>query len=570
VAQSPSNLSEVSRASQPESGYQQSLKALNQLIHDGGTMSGHERNCVFLNLRNNQFATVSAISGLDFPDDARTHALVDWDHDGDLDLWTANRTAPQTRFLRNELSGRFLAFKLRGTTSNRDGIGSRVQVILKGEPPLVRSLRAGEGFLGQGSKWVHFGLGGAVTIEKVIVRWPGSAEGEVFENVRPNGHYVLVQGSGTAEEWVAPVEASVLKPSLPTLPQPNQQAQLLLTDRLPLPPLDYLTFDQEPIRLTTGKPTLINLWASWCGPCLRELQTLTAAESQLRHHGVDIVALSIDEMDEKPPTGAAARSLLKRLGFPFDLGLAKRETIDVLQLLYDFPYRQHRAMPVPVSFLVDSDGRVAAIYRGPVEVERLLADIQALAKTGEDLRTAALPFPGKWHQTPQPPDLLSIPLGLMEKGLFEQALSYVQGTRDRLERNPEYAKLLVWLGDELFKRDRPKEAVVLFDEALKAAPKDILVMNNLAWQLAANGDPTVRDGERAVYWAERAAQISSYKNARILDTLAAAYAQAGRFENAIATATNALAQARSNQALDGLARSLERSLSRYRQGLAQP
>jgi hypothetical protein len=107
----------------PESAYRRHLKRLNGLVSDGGSLSGHERNCAFLNVEGGRFDTVSSVSGLDFDDDARSPVSIDWDRDGDLDLWVANRTAPQLRFLRNDTPGdnQFVALRLRGTKSNRDG-----------------------------------------------------------------------------------------------------------------------------------------------------------------------------------------------------------------------------------------------------------------------------------------------------------------------------------------------------------------------------------------------------------------------------------------------------------------
>ena len=57
----------------------------------------------------------------------------DWDFDGDLDLWIANRSGPQVRFLRNDLvtPHHFLAIRLEGKTCNRDAIGARVELTLK-------------------------------------------------------------------------------------------------------------------------------------------------------------------------------------------------------------------------------------------------------------------------------------------------------------------------------------------------------------------------------------------------------------------------------------------------------
>ena len=77
--------------------FNRSRSRLFQMIEEGQSWSGHERNCCFLNTGGERFANISAVSGFDFLDDARGVALVDWDHDGDLDFWVKNRTPPQVR-----------------------------------------------------------------------------------------------------------------------------------------------------------------------------------------------------------------------------------------------------------------------------------------------------------------------------------------------------------------------------------------------------------------------------------------------------------------------------------------
>ena len=95
------------------------------MIRNGRSFSGRERNCCFLNTGQQRFADVSAATGFDFPDDGRGLALVDWDQDGDLDAWIANRSSPQVRLLMNRMQTdhRWVAFRLEGTQCNRDAIG---------------------------------------------------------------------------------------------------------------------------------------------------------------------------------------------------------------------------------------------------------------------------------------------------------------------------------------------------------------------------------------------------------------------------------------------------------------
>ncbi|HAT20305.1 MAG TPA: hypothetical protein DCS85_09140, partial [Verrucomicrobiales bacterium] len=85
-----------------------------EVVKQGRSFSAREPHHCFLNLRNGSFCDVSAVSGLDLPDDGRGVARADWDRDGDLDFLVSNRSAPRLRFFRNDLPGRngFIAIRL--------------------------------------------------------------------------------------------------------------------------------------------------------------------------------------------------------------------------------------------------------------------------------------------------------------------------------------------------------------------------------------------------------------------------------------------------------------------------
>ncbi|MCH8839659.1 MAG: ASPIC/UnbV domain-containing protein, partial [Planctomycetes bacterium] len=251
---------------------------LRRLLRNGHSFSGRERNCCYLNTGGTQFADVSAVSGLDFPDDGRGVAVTDWDGDGRLDFWVVNRSGPQLRFMHNRnLNGNhFLALRLQGTTCNRDAIGARVEVLLtsKDAPDrkLVKTLRAGESFLSQSTKWIHFGLGKDQQIDKVTVRWPGGAVEEIA-GIAADRHFLIVQGQGRAE----PVQESEsrqvrLKPVSPTPRPANDSFRVFLASRLPLPRLAITTAtgDRKTLYSREGsqknEPVLLNIWASWCQP----------------------------------------------------------------------------------------------------------------------------------------------------------------------------------------------------------------------------------------------------------------------------------------------------------------
>ncbi|PWT79255.1 MAG: hypothetical protein C5B58_14035 [Acidobacteria bacterium] len=78
-----------------------------------------------------------------------------------------------------------------------------------------------------------------------------------------------------------------------------------------------------------------------------------------------------------------------------------------------------------------------------------------------------------------------------------------------------------------------QEAKKSLQLAVRLLPNDPSTLNDLAWLLATSNDSRIRDGRRAVAYAQRACQLSAWKNAFSIDTLAAASASAGNFPNAI-------------------------------------
>jgi Flp pilus assembly protein TadD len=89
-----------------------------------------------------------------------------------------------------------------------------------------------------------------------------------------------------------------------------------------------------------------------------------------------------------------------------------------------------------------------------------------------------------------------------------------------------------------------REAVEQTRLALVARPDMPEAMSNLAWLLATAADGSLRNGTEAVQLAEQACRLTSYRQPRMIGALAAAYAEAGRFDKAVAMARKAIELAR--------------------------
>jgi len=119
------------------------------------------------------------------------------------------------------------------------------------------------------------------------------------------------------------------------------------------------------------------------------------------------------------------------------------------------------------------------------------------------------------------------------------------------------------LGAGLVLTGRVEEGFGHFEEAARLSPRWATPWNAMAWIRAAHPDPRAADGDRAIFLAKRALRIGAGKDPVILDTLGAAYARAGRFEEAIATAEQAR-QAASSAANQRLAQMIGRRIEIYR------
>jgi hypothetical protein len=107
-------------------------------------------------------------------------------------------------------------------------------------------------------------------------------------------------------------------------------------------------------------------------------------------------------------------------------------------------------------------------------------------------------------------------------------------------------------------------AVGQLREANFLRPDWVEALRGLAWIMATSPDARARDGVQATAIAERANQLSAYEDAVMLDTLAAAYAEAGRFDSAVSTAARAESLARATGRTD-LADRFAQRLALYRE-----
>lgn len=138
------------------------------------------------------------------------------------------------------------------------------------------------------------------------------------------------------------------------------------------------------------------------------------------------------------------------------------------------------------------------------------------------------------------PALGDLALVLVTEGKSQEALDRC---RVAIELQPHDARLHYILARILSEQGKLAEAIAEYQTALRIDPDHLFALNNLAWLLATAPDAKLRNGPEAVEYATRACQLTHYKTTIYVGTLAAAYAEAGRFNDAIKTAEQAIALA---------------------------
>ncbi len=353
--------------------YENGWNAINQLIRGEYSWAGPEPN-VFYARRAGRYYDFSGVSGIDMAEDSRAFALIDFDGDGNLDLVVKNRLGPQIRTFQNVCgeSRERIVISLRGTKSNRDAVGARVEV--DGQ---VKWVVAGSAYLSQHTKRLHFGLGDRTRAEKVRIIWP-SGHAQELPPLDAGFLYVVTEG-------VSDFRSTRLRPrtALPTdvkIAVDNQSRPLT-------------TWLREPVPLPEKRP----------GPALLVLH----AGEPLPQFPVPTETL---DLRTAPADLVAAYAIFRR---------------------YLFDYRVD--LTTPLWMLIDSFSRVRKIYADAPTAPTVQADLSAVDSPLPDAR--ALPFDGVFHGMPTR-DYFKIGGAMMMAGYAERALPYLEEALRRFPNNP--------------------------------------------------------------------------------------------------------------------------------------
>lgn len=181
------------------------------IVKDGHNLSSFERNRVYLNVGGKDFVDVSGISGADSDGDGRAAVAADFRNNGMPDLIVRQVGGGPLALFENHFPQKhYLTVSLRGTTSNRRGIGARLIAEVAGRK-IVRELYPANTFSSQAPAHVLFGLADDSRIDKLTIRWP-SGHVQELTHLAADRHVVIDEGKTGADAVETVTPGTVIRP----------------------------------------------------------------------------------------------------------------------------------------------------------------------------------------------------------------------------------------------------------------------------------------------------------------------------------------------------------------------
>ena len=502
--------------------------------------------------------------------------MVDWDGDGDLDVWMTQRTAPRLRFLRNDnhSNAHSLRIRLIADKGNFHGIGSRVELTDDQGNQQIKTLHAGEGYLSQFPQSLHFGLGTSKTAKSLKIRWPDGSVDQYDQGLN-KGYWLASKGHSKLNPIQRQSAPIAIKPGKAPEHTNADFKRLIPHSPLKIPSISYMETNGDHAQLKLkGKRQLLIFWATWCGPCIQELNHLNTHKTRLSNNGLEILALNVDNIDEDAHLRSnTIQRMFRRQSWDLPSAMATKETLEIVDAIREVILGRQWTWSIPCSVMLDENGNQIALYEGSPSLERLESDAKNLFQSGPD-RNHAVPYPGNWYVAHYPEDRLAMSDVLFEKGMFsllEQYMGSLEGltasdqaraayicrkagmeaaksnitlgiqlTQQALNFNPQETETLYALALMHQVSKKYSEAINGYEFILSMEPEHTRAMAALAWLLSVAPDENLRNPERAIRLAKVACNQTQNKVPETLDTLAAAYAAKGEFSLAVEAAEKAL------------------------------
>jgi tetratricopeptide (TPR) repeat protein/peroxiredoxin len=311
--------------------------------------------------------------------------------------------------------------------------------------------------LSQHTKDLLFGLGDATRIVKMTVRWP-SGQVQEFSSIPFNHRVTIEEGKQqfdaepfrTPKPKAASVAVAQVVESVPSV------VETWLLEPVPAPDFSLSGMDGKTRTLAEsgGKPVLLCFWSVGSPDAAATLAMLRPLRKAggLRTFAIHLAA------------GGGETDLIRLVDedlAPFVLR-GTEDVAAVYNLLFRYVYDRHRDLPLPTSFLIDEEGKIAKIYVGLHPAENIERDARSMPRNEADRLHKALPFPDSSQPLEFGRNYLSMGAVFFQRGYYEQAEKWFQIAS---QNDPNSAEAVYGLGSVYLKQERADLARAHFRRA---------------------------------------------------------------------------------------------------------
>ncbi len=267
------------------------------------SLSGKERNHLFINVEGKSFKDVSNVSGADSVLDGRSFAILDYDRDGWQDMVLANSNGPDVQLFRNQLkdvvdseTGNFVAVRAVGgnksdqastSFSNRDGVGAKIRIDVEGKP-VTGAFACGEGLAAQNSSTKLFGLGAASSGQSIKIVWP-SGKVQQAEAIQSGELITFYEDETETEDGTGVSRSSYVKN------QNETKSASSFQDRR-FQGLKFTHFNED--ENESARLKMYVSMATWCPSCKKHLPELQQLRSMFDRSQLRLIGVPISDRDD--------------------------------------------------------------------------------------------------------------------------------------------------------------------------------------------------------------------------------------------------------------------------------
>ncbi len=481
----------------PAVAYERGWQALNELIRSDNSWNGYERNVMFANNHDGTFSQVSGVVNLDFAEDGRAFTLADIDHDGRLEVILKARNAPQLRILHNAMPaiGHSIAFRLRGTKSNRDAIGAAI-TLQSGTRRQTKYVQAGSGFLTQHSRQVSFGVGEEAGTVQATIRWPSGLIQQLAALPINHGIEVEEGSANVIAKAFSPTAAAYAEAGPPPAveaPPARIATWLLQPLRAPEFSLTDLANAQQALKDYRGTCVLLSFWAVTAPHSTEQLKLLERHRSALAASNVKVLAINLDDASR----ANEARSFARREAISAPVLFATEEIAGIYNLIYRYLFDRRRDLGIPTAFLLDKNGMIVKLYQGGIDPDAVCDDAKSIPATAAERQRKALPFPGTLYQGAFQRNDFTYGVAMFQHGYLDEAAASFEQV---IAAKPDYAEGYYNLGTLSLQRHDFPAARRYLEQALKLRPNYPEAWNNLGMIAAQDGnaDDAIRNFQQSL------------------------------------------------------------------------